>query len=292
MYIKNSSTKKLNFFEFTTEHQKELANLAALSDNSFHLHFTNILKKYDSEIEQCTIFEKLIIMLQLRLFYIGSVLKLNLECPFCTEAISFQKNLNDDLSSFDIFDGDFRKTYDFSDIKLVVNIPKVFDEDLMINQISNDWKFLFAETLQMKDTIIDLKHYDLADRKRILERLDLNVADKLNEYFNSILDLKIPNYLQIPCPHCKSTIKQDFNVVNMFFFIKNIFFDFNYFEILNELALLSSKLQLSSELLLKSSPVERKHYRSLLGEDEMVKNHEQETPEEIIAQNTEFGFSH
>ena len=113
-------------------------------------------------------------------------------------------------------------------------------------------------------TEINLEDFSFSERKQIVENLDAHLTKPLNDYFNQILNLNIPNYIHAKCSHCPHTISHDLNIVNMYFFIKNILFDFNYIEILADIANISANLHLSGEFLLGTTPMERLNYKSFI----------------------------
>lgn len=301
MYIETSSSQKSIFFKFTTLNQKELANLAAQDTKHFHRYLTSILSDQYSNVGELTILEKFLILLQLRIFYVGSLINVPMICPQCEGTVSFSKNLVNDIAKFEIFDKDFSKIFQDSGIEIKFDIPKIKEELDLLNDISENWKFMFVQKIKIQHspphatTEINLEDFSFSERKQIVENLDAHLTKPLNDYFNQILNLNIPNYIHAKCSHCPHTISHDLNIVNMYFFIKNILFDFNYIEILADIANISANLHLSGEFLLGTTPMERLNYKSFIKKDEdgvSPSNYDNDSPESVLSQNTEFGFSH
>lgn len=286
MYIRSGSSSFLNFFTFSTRDQKDLANLSALEDIQFFLKINEIVDRQNLNSIKLNLFDKFLILLQIRMFYVGTGLNFNVLCSNCNSTISVNKDLNIGLQDFEIFEKNYKKIESLDLFELNLNIPSGENLNQFIISEWHDYKYLLLDSLKIKNIDIDYSSLSLEDKKHILNNLPKNINNIVDQYFTNLLDVKISNFISFKCPTCNHSDQFDLNFINLLTFLKKILFNFNYEEILLEIAGLSKKLNLSPEFILNCSPLERNNYVLLV---EKTEQHS-ETENRNVQPNTEFGF--
>ena len=130
---------------------------------------------------------------------------------------------------------------------------------------------------------------NLDQRKTIFNSLPIDASKDFEEEFLKILELEIPDYINIRCPKCKYELSKPLKFSIMLDLIADYFFRFNYDACLMELALIAKKLNISPQYMANVSPMEKKKYMDII-EDQQKQESSPEGAGELLTNSSEFGF--
>lgn len=251
-----SLDKIVLFREINTAQQKKLVK-SIIDSPVFNTEFIFTLKSIIEEnctdssvnVDELTIYDKLLIAIKMRIYSIGDDLTLTLQCADCGKSHDVNIHLSQLLEKVeDEIDIEYTKTIvdETNTFKIFCELPtmlteynledefrrktkiEVDNEDELRETIGNVFvgevvKYISKIEVKNEDTVVelDLKSMKFKDRIKLIEKLNVKVLKRIVEYISSIKDQfdKI-NLVKINCSCENNTeLQKRFSIDSNFFII-------------------------------------------------------------------------
>lgn len=244
------------FREINTAQQKKLVK-SIIDSPVFNTEFIFAIREIIEEncadssvvIDDLTIYDKLLIAMNMRINSIGNDLILNLKCTDCEKTHPIKLKLDDLLSSIkDSINIEYEKVIedDTKTFKVYCELPSIYTEYNMENEFRRNTKIQVENEKELRETIgnvfiselakyiykieiknedkiieLDLKTMKFKDRIQLIEKLNVKLLKKIVEYISGIKKEFDKIFLvKIKCDCEKQTnIEQRFSIDSNFFIV-------------------------------------------------------------------------
>lgn len=253
-----SLDKEVMFREINTSQQKKLVK-SVIDSPVFNTEFIFTLREIikencvdsDINIDELTIYDKLMISLYMRIYSIGNELNITAKCPDCEKLHNRLIKLNDLIESVKekINVNSFQEIEDDSKtFKIYCEIPKIKTEYELEKEFRKNTKIEVKDEKELRETLgnvfiselvkfiskieitnkeenkvieFNLKTMKFSDRVQLIERLNTKLLKKIIEYISSVKkEFDKILLLKIKCDCDKKIdIEQRFSIDSNFFIL-------------------------------------------------------------------------
>ena len=186
--------------ELTTRQQKELLKSTLVSNNIEFIENSNsILKEnLDTEIDNLTLLDKLVILLKMRIKSIGSLMEYEFTCEHCNKRNKNKLDLIPILNKLNQFNLNLEQLKDTL-IELDYDIPNIKNEQYL-NQLAGpegeqfgeaysqyvyNTVLFFVKNIKVGDKLISFDDMSITNRQTIISQLSPNLINKAAGICNS-----------------------------------------------------------------------------------------------------------
>ena len=250
--------REVMFREINTAQQKKLVK-SIIDSPVFNTEFIFALREIikencvdkDVDVDGLTIYDKLIIALNMRIYSIGNDLTVSIKCTKCEKTHSVKVNLSDLLANMkDKMDVIYSESVsdDTGTFKVFCELPTIETEFKLENEFRKNTKIEVKDEKELRETLgnvfiselvkfiskieitdkadgklieLDLETMKFADRVKLIERLNVKVLKKIIEYISSVkkeFDKILLVKLNCDC-ETKPELTQRFSIDSNFFII-------------------------------------------------------------------------
>lgn len=262
IYIPSQSTE-WSFRPISTLQQKELSKVLLINNNRQILHIFNQVIKECADpkhnIEELTIFDKVIVLLKLRCESIGDTI--DLEIKKDDKKYDYAYSIESVYAKFvEAFKDTKNLTIKHSNIIIECGLPSIQDEDFILNNINDlsiyDVINFCIKKIQINEQFIKLNKEEFNNIKNNLPAfLQKDIVEYIKTAFSSIQNIPIYSILD-------EEIKFSFNDIYLDY-IKLLYKE-DLYKIYQEIFLLTKSAKFTAEYVESMSPSERQLYITFL----------------------------
>lgn len=264
-----SQQKYSRFKEINTEQYRTI--LKCIDDDvDFEYTINDLLiencKDQFFNIQSLTIIDRFILLLQLKIHSCGSIMELTRICDKCQEKTNFSVDLNLLINNLaEKIDCSFEKQYDFSDIKIICDVPLIYDDFIHldknnINEKINFYMYSFIKKVIIKDKCIDLYKFSFDERIKICSNISLSIMNYIKTHHIDKLHMLLSDMLisDTICSNskCKDLLSIKFDITNLTDVVKLLFRDSSNSSILSQYINLSMNCHLDYNFYKNICPAE------------------------------------